>query len=367
MGSWGWSAGIGIVFGVLSFALSFFLIIAVQYRRYGRFTGRRLLGAAAVSVYLTTLVAYTLLPLPISQSATCAPTLQPVPFAFVSDVVRETAGDGLLSTLTSRAILQVVFNVLLFIPLGVIVRGFFSRGVGVTVLAGFVASVLVEITQYTGIWGLYSCPFRVADVDDLLTNTVGTVIGALLGPVVLGWMPRQRELAALRATPRPVTVRRRWLGMAIDLALFGAAGAALTIPYVLLWIAATGTTPEEPDLVRNALGTLVPAVIVFVLPALLGAGASLGQSAVWLAPRWRAEPSTARRIARSASTGGTYGVLLFVADLAGPVAGFAGLLATLVVIAAFIAVPLTRDAAGLSGVLTRATMRDQREAALEHS
>ena len=361
MSNWGWSGGVGIVFGVVSFGLSFFLIVAVQYRRFGRFTGLRLLGAGAVSIYLTTLVAYTLLPLPTSRERVCAPTLQLVPFQFVSDIVTDTAGDGLLAILTSQAMLQVVFNVLLFVPLGVIVRGFFSRGLGTSVLVGLVASVLIEATQYTGIWGLYACPYRVADIDDVLTNTLGAVIGALLGPVVLGWMPGQRALAATRATPRPVTIRRRWLGMAIDLVLFGALGSALTIPYVLIWIATTGAAPDAPDPARTALGTLVPALVVFVIPALRGTGASLGQSAVWLAPRWRAHPTLGRRIARALTVGGAYGVLLFVSDLTLLLSGTAAFLAHLLLVADFVAVPFTPGAAGLSGILTGATMRDQRE------
>jgi glycopeptide antibiotics resistance protein len=360
MSTWGWSAGIGIVFGVVSFGLTFFLVIAVQYRMYGRFTGLRLLGAGAGAVYLTTLVAYTLLPLPSSQATVCAPTLQLIPFHFISDILKDTDGDGLLTTLTSQATLQVVFNVLLFIPLGVIARGFLSRSLPLTVLIGLAASVIIEATQYTGIWGLYACPYRLADVDDVLTNTAGAAVGALLGPIALGWMPGQRELRATRGTPRPVTVRRRWLGMAIDLALFGTLGFCLTVPYVLLRVA-TDAAPGEGDPVSAALGSLVPALIVFIVPALRGTGASIGQSAVWLAPQWRATASRSRRLARALSVGGVYAVLVFVSNLSLPVSGAAGSLGTLVLLADLVAVPLTRGAAGLSGVATGAVMRDQRE------
>jgi len=367
---WSWSAEIGILFGVVSFGLTFFLIIAVQYRRYGRFTWLRLLGAGAVSVYLTTLVAYTLLPLPVSRGKVCAATLQLVPFHFVSDIVSDTAGDGVLGTLTNTATLQVVFNVLLFIPLGIIVRGFFSRGLRMTVLIGLATSVLIEVTQYTGIFGLYSCPYRVADVDDVLTNTLGAVIGGLLGPVVLAWMPRERELRAARATPRPVTVWRRWLGMAIDWALFGALGFALVTPYSLVWIVMTGSAPDQPDAVNAALNALVPGLIVFMVPALRGTGASLGQSAVWLAPRWPVEASLGRRsigrrLARAVSVGGLYSVLMFITGIGTAAADWANLVAGLLLFADFVAVPLTREHGGLSGLITGAVMRDQRELAPE--
>jgi glycopeptide antibiotics resistance protein len=365
MGVWTWSAEIGVLFGVLLFAFLFFPIVAVQYRRYGRFTGARLLGAAAVAVYLTTVVAYTLLPLPASTQETCAPSLQLVPFHFVADIARENAGNGLFGTLTSIATLQVLLNILLFVPLGVIVRGFFSRGLPTTVGVGLGASVLIELTQYTGIWGIYSCSYRLADVDDVITNTLGALIGGVLGPVVLAWMPRERALRAARGTPRPVTVRRRWLGMAIDLALFSALGTVFVVAYRLILLASTGRVPAVPGAFEAALGSLLPALLVFILPATRRTGASLGQTAVWLRPHWPSPASLARRVLRAASVGGLYGVLVFVSRLALPVAATAGLLAGLLLIAALLAVPLTRSRAGLSGVINGASMHDERATAAQ--
>jgi glycopeptide antibiotics resistance protein len=357
---WGWSAEIGMLFGFLLFAFLFFPIVAVQYRKYGRFIGLRLLGAGAVAVYLSTVVAYTLLPLPTSTDKVCSPSVQLVPFHFVSDIARETAGVGLLGTLTSFATLEVVFNVLLFVPLGVIVRGFFLRGLPSTIGIGFAASLLIELTQYTGIWGIYSCAYRLADVDDVMTNTLGAVIGAVLGPVVLAWMPGERALRAARGNPRPVTVWRRWLGMAIDLALFSAIGTAFVITYRLVLLAATGQVPAVPGAFEAALGSLLPALLVFVLPATRRTGASLGQTAVWLRPHWAHQVSVARRVLRATSIGGVYGLLVFVSRLSLPVATTAGFLATLLLIAALISVPLTRNRAGLSGILSGASIEDER-------
>lgn len=44
---------------------------------------------------------------------------------------------------------------------------------------GFGLSLTVELTQLTGIWGLYPCAFRKFDVDDLLLNTLGVMLGFL--------------------------------------------------------------------------------------------------------------------------------------------------------------------------------------------
>jgi glycopeptide antibiotics resistance protein len=360
MGAWTWSAEIGILFGVGAFALIFFPVIAVQYRKYGRFTGLRLVGAGAVSVYVTTLIAYTLLPLPESREAVCTPQLQPVPFHFFADIAAENPGLGLLALLTSRATLQVVFNVVLFVPFGIIVRGFFSRSLPATVALGVGTSVLIEATQYTGIWGIYSCAYRLADVDDLITNTLGALIGALVAPTVLAWMPRERALRALRGVARPVTVWRRWLGMAIDFALFSVLGSVLVVCYRVALLAISGVVPAERGVVEAALGSLVPAILVFVAPAARRTGASLGQTAVWLVPYWGRPVPAWRRLLRAASVGGLYGVLVFASQLPDPI-DTAAAASTVLLIVAFFAVPLTRQAAGLSGLIAHATMRDERE------
>ena len=354
------AAEIGILFGFLIFALTGVFVIAIQYRKYGRFTPLRLLGAAAVSVYVTTLVAYTLLPLPPANDAVCPPSLQLVPLQFIADIASDTAGEGVFATLASRTTLQVVFNVLLFIPLGVIVRGFFSRGLPITLLIGVGTSLFIELTQFTGNWGMYSCPYRVADVDDLIANTLGALLGGLLAPAVLGWMPREHALRAVRATPRPVTVWRRWAGMAIDFALFTGTAAAFVVTYRVVVLTVTGTLPETSDPVEAALGSVVPALLVFILPALRSTGASLGQTAMWLEPSWQRPASVARRLLRATSVGGLYGALVFLSQLALPMAEAAGVLANTLLLAAFVAVPFTRGRRGLSGLIAGAEIKDER-------
>jgi hypothetical protein len=94
MSVWAWSAEVGIVFGVTVFTLTLLPVIAFQYRKYGRFTLLRLLGAGAVSVYVTTVIAYTLLPLPGSREVTCVPGPQLVPFHFLADFAAEHPGAG---------------------------------------------------------------------------------------------------------------------------------------------------------------------------------------------------------------------------------------------------------------------------------
>ena len=55
-----------------------------------------------------------------------------------------------------------------------------SSRFGRTVLAGALLSLAIEVLQFvTG--QLASTTFRVADINDVIWNTIGTILGAVLG------------------------------------------------------------------------------------------------------------------------------------------------------------------------------------------
>lgn len=368
MGEWERQAIIGVLGGGGAFAAVFFPIVVVQSRRYGRVSLARLVGAAAISVYAVALLAYTFIPLPDSRTACLSGGIPPqlTPFAFVGDVATDVRDHGTGALLTGRATLQVVLNVLLFVPLGVIARRYWSFGILTSTALGLLASLVIEATQLTGIWGLYACAYRVADVDDLLANTAGALLGALVAPVVLWWMPRTHDLRSRRLEARPVTVWRRWLGMLLDLTAFATvstlvSGAIIGVRVLLGGIAAP--TPLE-----NVVVACVAGIAVVLVPALVGSGGSIGQRLVWLEPATPSgvRPALPRRLSRAATTGGAYtasvalGAVVVDDPFPALVVGAGALVSWLLVVAAVLSVPLTRGRRGLSGVLSGTEMVDSR-------
>lgn len=373
---WTWPASVGLIGGPVLFALIFLPVVLVQSRRYGRLSGRRLLVAAALSVYGVALVAYTLLPLPSGTAEWCArygiDGAQLRPFAFVADIRRETAGLGASATLRSRSVLQVAFNVLLFVPWGVAVRRYFDRGVLTTVLSGLVASVLVEVTQYTGVFGLVGCAYRVADVDDVMANTLGAAIGAVVAPLVLVWMPRSSDLARDRHLPRPVRLWRRWAGMAVDWFLYVAVSVVAVLGYRVVILALGRPLPDGDVLSVVLLGAVLPGVLVFVLPALTRTGASLGQRAMWLRPAWPAgrrlvDGTLGQRLGRASVSGGAFALLStveLVDVLPEGVRDVARVGSGLVVVVAFVGVLVSDGRRGVSFALAGARLVDTRSDAV---
>ncbi len=70
-------------------------------------------------------------------------------------------------------------NILLFVPLGLLLHNRGRHSLLTATLAGFGLSVLIELTQLTGVWFVYPCAYRHFDVNDIIFNTIGATVGAL--------------------------------------------------------------------------------------------------------------------------------------------------------------------------------------------
>lgn len=285
--AWRWSAVTGILLGLAAFVVLFVPILVWQSRRFGRVRGVRTVAAGAAAVYGVTILAYTLLPLP--DPGWCATHGSKehyfTPLHSIGEIRRAIDGLSTREALRSFAVLQVAMNVVLFVPWGAFVRRLFGRSILVAGLSGVVASLLIEASQGTGLWGIYRCAYRVADVDDVITNSLGAFLGAVAAPLVLWWLPTTERDVAHRHEPRPVTRGRRMAGMAIDAFSFFGLWSAIS----LLLIVVDRYELGQPVTTRAAwvdqtLPGIVAFVVVVALPMSFGSGASLGQRAMWLCP-----------------------------------------------------------------------------------
>ncbi|MEC0201048.1 VanZ family protein [Paenibacillus lautus] len=194
----------------ICFLLAFFLTLpwaVYQYRKHGYFSFWRTLLILSFIFY--GLSAFFLVIFPIPSARSNCTSIDPGtiftqnrPFQFIRDIQREsgfhwTAPSSYIHLLTTRAFYQMFFNVLLLFPLGVFLRYFFKGKAKWfhAALIGFCVSLFFEITQRTALFGYFECPYRIFDVDDLLTNTVGTVVGFILAPMLLALIPSRETLS----------------------------------------------------------------------------------------------------------------------------------------------------------------------------
>lgn len=366
MDPWEWPAYVGIVVGLALFIVFLLPILVLQYRRYGGIESRRLVGACGLSIYAVALIAYTLLPAPTRSEAWClahggGPGWQLQPFSTFQDARAATQGLGFRASLLSRAWLQIVFNVVLFVPLGIWCRRFFERGLLATTGIGLAVSLFIETTQATGNWWLWPCPYRYASIDDVITNVAGAYIGASIAWLVLFWMPRSSRLERARLHPRRVTVFRRWMGMLLDAVIVVVGGVATAMSVRIAMIATGHQPPVTPMTAEAVLAYGLPLAVLVFLPALIGDGASLGQRIVWLTPRWRVRATLRRRLLRAAVSPGMAMALALVGTI-GPyrLRTAASIAAWSIVGASILATLFTEGRRGLSGLIAGADLVDSR-------
>lgn len=327
--------------------------IAWSYRRRGEFGLGHMLLALACLVYALALWTYTLLPVPDTTPEWCArhatePQLRP--FQFVSDIRTEAHGLGVRSLLRNGALQQIVLNIALFVPLGMFGRHLFRGRPLAVVAAGFGMSLFIECTQLTAVWGLFDCSYRLFDVDDLLANTTGAVVGVVVAPI-LRLVPGQRVLLA-PTEPRPVTMRRRLLGAFLDVlfvTLLAAVLLAVRVVVVLLGHTGFGADPDLDWL----LGYAIPVAALLLFVPLAGRGATMGQRIVMLAPIGPdgRPPSSWRLLLRFAfGAGGYFTLVLCGLNLA----------AAIFVFASVVLLWRPRDHRGLSGLVSGLRVIDAR-------
>ena len=263
-----------------------------QYRRYGRFSASRMVWMGAMLVYLTALVTYTLFPLPGPEwCAVPHERLVLDPTVYVRQMWADyRAGQSLSTVLTSWTSVQQALNVLLFLPLGFIMRYMWKAGVARITLTGFCVSLLIESTQYTGNWFIAPCPYRLADTNDLVTNTLGAFLGGLLALLTPRLAADADSLEAARGWAKPVTRGRRYAGMLFDLTAQFVLLASVDVVVLVVYAALVGTGTDAAQ-VASILARVVTPIsdiccfALIVVFSLVGSGASIGQRLVYLKPQ----------------------------------------------------------------------------------
>ncbi len=219
-----------IVLGLLvSLGLLYLLSLPVaiyQYRKHNGILIKKSFVFASFIIYMIVAWFLTLLPLPSKEAVAAMTKAQhnPKPFLFISTFLQKSGfhfsqPSTWLKALKHPTFYSPAFNLLLTLPFGVYLRKYFNRSFLSTLLLGFLLSFFYELTQYTGIYGIYPQAYRVADVDDIILNTLGTLLGFAITPIL------SRLLPTIEKEPLPISKQihvgllRRTLAYIIDLFL----------------------------------------------------------------------------------------------------------------------------------------------------
>ena len=171
-----------IEIAALTVALSIIGFIAMRLRakKTGRVHGvRQYLLTASFALFLASILSLTLTPIGGANSVTNPELYYPRFYVGWSwqQAWELTAGMG-LNRFATTVYAQLFFNIAMFIPLGFFTEGCLRWGLRATALSGFALSSFIELSQLTGNRGLAGFTYRTFDVDDIVNNTAGAVLGA---------------------------------------------------------------------------------------------------------------------------------------------------------------------------------------------
>jgi hypothetical protein len=162
------------------YALGASLAILLGARLLGRFPGWRVLPLLLATL---TFVFMTQHPFPAPGTLDC-PVASAAPqlrlFDFWASFARLYAqGAAPAEWLRNRTVAATVMNFLVCGVIGAVLARYTGR-LALALCFGAGLTLAVELTQLTGIWGLYPCAYRHFNVDDLMLNALGVVVGFLL-------------------------------------------------------------------------------------------------------------------------------------------------------------------------------------------
>ena len=214
-----------IVMGILVSLLLLYLVLIplliYQYRTHGSLKMRRNTVIASFIIYIITAWFMTVLPLPPLEEVRSMKPIEPnlQPFLFVKTFLGSsgfilTRPATWLSAIRSSSFYTVAFNVVLTIPFGIYLRKYFKLRLLWVIVLGFGLSLFYELTQYSGLYGLYPQAYRFADVDDLIVNTSGAVIGYFLAGVLDHLLPNPEN--DRDSLTKEVGIARRLLALLVD-------------------------------------------------------------------------------------------------------------------------------------------------------
>lgn len=188
-----------IIFPFIALVFSIPFILH-QYHKYGSINPLRVLIIYSFILYMITIYFLVILPLPKRSEVTYKPNMvKLIPFGFIKDFISEsslviTDPSTYIKALMEPCFYTVIFNIFMTIPFGMYMRYYFKCDFKKTARMSFYLSLFFEITQLTGLYHFYPYPYRIFDVDDLIMNTLGGIIGYCIMGHIDNFLPSRDKI-----------------------------------------------------------------------------------------------------------------------------------------------------------------------------
>lgn len=189
-----------LFFPLIAFLISIPFIL-LQYHKYGSISVLKSLIIYSFVLYLICAYFLVILPLPSIEEVQnlTTKTTQLIPFSFVIDFIKETSFNikipsTYVKTLSESCFYVPIYNIFLTLPFGMYLRYYFKCNLKQTCLYTFLLSLFFELTQLTGLYFIYPRGYRLFDVDDLMLNTLGGLLGYVIAKPFTKILPNREKI-----------------------------------------------------------------------------------------------------------------------------------------------------------------------------
>lgn len=268
-----------LIFPFIAFIITLPFMI-INYNKYGSISKLRTLIIYSFILYLLCAFFLVIFPMPSKEYVNnlTIPCYQLKPFNFINDLkytinFNLNSFSSYIKLLKMPTVYQPLFNIILTIPFGIYLRYYYKCSLKKTLILSILLTLFFEITQLTGIFGIYSRNYRMFDVDDILFNTLGGIIGYLLCGIFIKILPSRESIDNESfEMGKNVTGLRRLVAFIIDnffsLLLFG----------IILIISLLKN--NSITLINILLMHIIANYIIFVLIPSIFRGRTIGKSLV---------------------------------------------------------------------------------------
>lgn len=202
--------------------------IISNYHKYGSIHKLRTFIVYSFVLYLLTIYFLVILPLPSIEEVRnlTTPTMNLIPFSFVIDFIKEspliiTNPSTYISAIKHSSFYVVIFNIFMTIPFGMYLKYYYKCSLKKTLAFSFLLSLFFELTQLTGLYFIYPRAYRLFDVDDLILNTTGGIIGFGIMSLIDKFLPSRDKIdSEARELGKIVTPLRKLTITFLDLFLY---------------------------------------------------------------------------------------------------------------------------------------------------
>ena len=141
-------------------------------------------------------------------------------------------------------------------------------------ILSFGYSLFFELTQLSGLYGIYKYPYRFFEVDDLICNTLGGMVGYAITPLLVFMLPKRERLDEIAYNRGQIVSEfRRIIAWTLDMVL-------IMIPVVIYFVIDKEKLQNAIYDVRYLIVIDIYITCVYTLVTAISKGKTFGKSLV---------------------------------------------------------------------------------------